>query len=72
MAVIIQFPAHVRMFAERVEPENPAGAVVLPFGRVRKPRLRDRVSEVAAPGAQSGAYGAIVAAMVASPPKRND
>jgi hypothetical protein len=72
MAVIIQFPARMRIVAERTEPANPNGAMVLPFARVRKPRYRDRIGEAAMTDAQTGAYGAIVAAMVASPPARKD
>jgi hypothetical protein len=40
MAVIILFPQHVRLLAERPPQDQPSGAVVLPFAPVRKARLR--------------------------------
>ena len=41
MAVIIQFPTHLRVVAESAEQDTSAGAVVLPFAPIRKRRTRD-------------------------------
>jgi hypothetical protein len=45
MAVIIQFPIRARMAAERPDHAQSPGAVVLPFARVRKAKIRNSAIE---------------------------
>jgi BarA-like signal transduction histidine kinase len=57
MAVIIHFPVHARVLAERREQEQPFNAVVLPFAPTRRAKARSRGLErlLAEPQASCGA-----------------
>jgi hypothetical protein len=45
MAVLLQFPIRARMVAEPPDHAQSPGAVVLPFARVRKAKIRDSAIE---------------------------